>query len=351
MKHEQTRLGTVSTRLVLFVAVAVVACSGAHQGADTGVDGDTAGDADGDGDTVADVGVDGGTCDALRTSDVDLLVVWDNAGVGLRIQERFLEALPALEAELPARTSLHVAAVSTDLGSGEFDIQMCDEGGDDGVLRACAETGQRYLDGKGEAVSRFLDCVLPESDMGCGFEMYFEAAWRALTSHTGVGEPNEGFLRDDSVLAVVFVGNEDDCSTDDFTLFGPDDVSLGELNTRCALHPDRLTPVSRYIDRFRALRTGCEERLVTAAITGVPVDWSGDLSNPALVPMVDPGDTDRLVRVCGDGETDFWAVPSPRIAELSSTISGIDVAVSTCASSYAAALTTTGQLIATAMGE
>jgi hypothetical protein len=37
----------------------------------------------------------------------------------------------------------------------------------------------------------------------------------------GPGMPNEGFLRDDSLLAIVYVTDEDDCSTGNAALFNP----------------------------------------------------------------------------------------------------------------------------------
>jgi hypothetical protein len=49
-------------------------------------------------------------------------------------------------------------------------------------------------------------------DSGCGFEQPFKAARLALTS-------SKGFLRDDALLLVVFVTDEDDCSATDTTLF------------------------------------------------------------------------------------------------------------------------------------
>ena len=52
-------------------------------------------------------------------------------------------------------------------------------------------------------------CIAPIGDAGCGLESLLEAAKRALDGHSTI---NQGFLRQNSVLAVIFVTDEDDCS-------------------------------------------------------------------------------------------------------------------------------------------
>jgi hypothetical protein len=52
-------------------------------------------------------------------------------------------------------------------------------------------------------------------DGGCGFEQPFKAARQALSQPEG----SRGFLRENALLLVVFVTDEDDCSTTDGTLF------------------------------------------------------------------------------------------------------------------------------------
>ena len=70
---------------------------------------------------------------------------------------------------------------------------------------------------------------------GCGFEMQLEAVYRAL--HDKTIAHNRGFLRDDAILVVVFITDEDDCSVDDPSsdLFSGTDDKYGPLTSfRCA---------------------------------------------------------------------------------------------------------------------
>ena len=67
---------------------------------------------------------------------------------------------------------------------------------------------------------------------GCGFEAQLESVYQALHDTTIV--ENTGFLRDDAILAIIWVTDEDDCSVDTTTsLFS--DPNLGPINSyRCA---------------------------------------------------------------------------------------------------------------------
>jgi len=48
-------------------------------------------------------------------------------------------------------------------------------------------------------------CIATLGCTGCGFEQQLESSYRALVEQTAPGRPNEGFLRDDSVLAVIYL--------------------------------------------------------------------------------------------------------------------------------------------------
>ncbi|MEO6953735.1 MAG: hypothetical protein ABI321_18180 [Polyangia bacterium] len=67
---------------------------------------------------------------------------------------------------------------------------------------------------------------------GCGFESQLESVYTALHD-TSIVE-NKGFLRDDAILAIIWVTDEDDCSVDSSSdLFS--NPSLGPVNSyRCA---------------------------------------------------------------------------------------------------------------------
>ena len=171
-----------------------------------------------------------------------------------------------------------------------------------------------------------LGCLAQVGPGGCGYEMQLEAALKALwpaldidpmtgnqwidpitglpsnrytfltapadvnTNHRfGHGDgANAGFLRSDleegvSVIAVILVTDEDDCSSKTVDhlrmvsdpLVAPEVIAPANgvpVNLRC-LDPSLdkyLEETSRYVEGLRALRPGNENLVIFGAITGVP---------------------------------------------------------------------------------
>ncbi len=81
---------------------------------------------------------------------------------------------------------------------------------------------------------------------GSDMERGLEAAWFALTDPS-VASQNDGFLRDDANLAIIFITDENDCS-DEGAL--PD----GAEGRTCYDAEDKLVPVNEYVDRFSSLK-------------------------------------------------------------------------------------------------
>jgi len=290
--------------------------------------------------------------------EVDLLFVIDNsmsmAPEQILLNEQFgvlMQELSVLGYRLP---DMHIGVTSTDLGMDPYVVEGCDiPGGDQGRLlrrglscdnvldhnyivdvqptgceitrdedsrtclahdcdaASCAHEPTtslveddhgcprcvNYVNGSLELAFR---CVALVGVSGCGFEQPLEAMRRALDDNPY----NEGFLREESYLAVVIISDEDDCSTrDGTTLFNPNDMELngplGPLTsfrcfefgyscepadaTRTDLGPrtgcvaregpdDLLYPVDHYVAFLSGLRP--RERLMVAAIAG-PVEEEG----------------------------------------------------------------------------
>jgi hypothetical protein len=167
---------------------------------------------------------------------------------------------------------LHVAVISSSFGAGAWsNVNQCGPGshpGDDrgyfqqgpggAGMGSCSmlHAGATYLaTGDGTSAASFdgdirdaFKCIALLGDRGCGFESQFESTYYALTYAsqpygTGAGQntQNGGFLRDDALLAIVMVTNEDDCSVaSDSLLLNPavnsvmDPTGLGALGSyRC----------------------------------------------------------------------------------------------------------------------
>ncbi|MEI8255283.1 MAG: hypothetical protein WCJ30_06370, partial [Deltaproteobacteria bacterium] len=151
---------------------------------------------------------------------------------------------------------------------------------------------------------------------GCGLESQLDAVYRALvihdaTDHAGNTSPNAGFLRDDALLAIVVLTDEEDGSVRDcrfangtpcegqgaIDVYNPASTAWSsmELNLRFYMYApcgpqDPTWPVARYVDPANpaagllGLKHGHPERIVFAAIAGVPLD----------VPMVGTGTEARI---------------------------------------------------------
>jgi len=97
------------------------------------------------------------------------------------------------------------------------------------------------------------------------------ALWALGPVMTGPGGMNEGFLRDEANLLVVFVSDEEDC-TDDGALFG-------QRASACYENPDQLVAVPGLADELRSLKADPND--VTAAGIIGPVNGSCDDAYPA----------------------------------------------------------------------
>ncbi len=163
---------------------------------------------------------------------------------------RFIDVLSKLPAGLP---DLHMAVVSSDMGSGSVAIPSCGRmGGDDGAMQGtphpqvtdCSMNGGTTLDttgcngpmdGKGwiryksatdnniggEPLSKAFACIAALGETGCGYESQLNAIKRALKRATDTNDAiNGGFLRNDAFLGIIIVTDEDDCSMTETSLIG-----------------------------------------------------------------------------------------------------------------------------------
>lgn len=350
--------------------------------------------------------------DAYRAppvSEVDLLLLVDDSSSMNEEQNLLLRELPAIvralasgdldgdgRADVRSVTSLHMGVITPDLGAGPVAaVPTCPVGlGGDGILhdasdsaRPCSTPPPSHVlafapaSDDEEAFLDALSCVAAVGRGGCGFEQQLEATLKSLTpsqarawtrpgyvpprfldargtidAEEGQGErANAGFLRPDSVLAILMLTDEEDCSISDYGLFASDDPRFIEvpLSRRCfaALEPPNqlVRGVERYVDGLLGLRRRSED-LVFTAIVGMPVetepaagevpDFEAILSHPNMVgypPM--GGDADPA---CASARG--VAVAGRRFVELARGLfeAGSSVALgSICSETYEAPMTST----------
>lgn len=362
---------------------------------------------------------------------VDLLFMIDNSGSMQEEQQSLVAELPRMiqtltsgdldgdgEEDFPPVQSLQVGVITSDMGVGESIVPRCSMGlGDDGRLRTtgsdgCVPSGissQGFLsfDPSGSVTpTAFADavrCVAIAGIEGCGFEQQLEAVLKAVVPSTsgvsfysgtlGHGDTNHaGFVRDDALLAMIVVTDEDDCSVANPDLYNPSSTTFsGELNLRCFLHganPEVVHPVNRYVDGLAAAH---DPRLtIFAAITGIPVDiapggscsdgstcprgtacetvggqsyclapggslvnFDAILEHPDMEEMPDPANASVLRPSCIAPEGRGKAFPGRRIVQTARGLTALGasgVVASICRSDFTGAATGIIQRIADALG-
>lgn len=183
---------------------------------------------------------------ATANRAVDLLFMVDDSTSTLQYRNALAAAFEPFAARLAlaGAVDLHVGVVSSDLGTSGADGEppapgfgsgpgSCSGSGMDGELQnhGTVVTGAyittatpNYTGSLGDAFHTLVD-----GSETCGFEQHLEAVRRALAGNSA----NAGFLRPEASLAVVLVGDEDDCSIDKPAFLG-DDPALGPRQSfRC----------------------------------------------------------------------------------------------------------------------
>ncbi|MGE0788563.1 MAG: hypothetical protein AB7S26_23000 [Sandaracinaceae bacterium] len=264
--------------------------------------------------------------------------------------------------------SLQIGVVTSDMGTGGFTVPTCanSQFGDDGILRTvgnltiggCSATYPSFLNfspGGSTTPMQFasdVSCVATTGTGGCGFEQQLEAPLKALSptvaqpwtaegytpphffmnSDGNADVENAGFVRENSVLAIVLVSDEEDCSARDPDLYNQSSATYtADPNIRCFIHEAQaLHPISRYVDGLLQLRK-TPNLLVFAPIVGIPRDLEPTGLEPVNFPplvsddpavrddrmetMVDPANPTRLQTSCNEPGTGL-AYPPVRIVRV-----------------------------------
>jgi len=311
---------------------------------------------------VETVVVDGGV--EVTNESVDLLLMVDNSNSMTEEQASLAIALPNLvraitsgdvdfdgDPDFAPVGSLQLGVVTSDMGTGGFRVPTCTEPnfGDDGVLRTtsglprCEDSYPSFLrfDARGTvSVGDFASeaaCLTTAGTGGCGFEQQLESVLKAVTPSTdfdiefneGTGGhgngANAGFVRPDSILVVLVVTDENDCSGLDPEIFNPSSsVYSGDLNLRCFSFPGALHPIERYSEGLIRQRSTQPGRLVFGAIVGIPPDLDATdadriLSDPRVRERIDPDMPTRLAPSCNVADRGF-AFPPTRIVQVGADI-------------------------------
>jgi hypothetical protein len=213
------------------------------------------------------------------TDMVDLLWVVDNsnsmANEQLKVAEGFEQFILAMGLA-SEETDFHLGVISTDMDEGN-------EG------RGLLVGDPPYLTREDTYLSEFMSRVQVGTD-GSDKERGLQAAYHALTDADALAY-NDGFLREEAVLALVFVSDENDCSDENF-------LSDDQAGSLCYDINGQLVSTAEYIRRFQAVK-GIGGRVVASAIVGPEVSEGCDESWPGKRYMTLAGELDgEIGNIC-----------------------------------------------------
>jgi hypothetical protein len=319
----------------------------------------------------------------IANRDIDILFVVDNSlsmqdnqqQVAAKAKNALFDIIAAAVGGPP---NLHVGVISSDMGAGGFPIGGCDSP-DDGrllatpVVQGCtAPSGTFLIDveapGGGReqnftgTLGEAFGCIVQLDGNGCGFEQHFAAVEKAVS---GTVPENAGFLRDEALLVVIFLSDEDDCSATDPALFDPNDMTLGPFSSfRCFQNAvvcdpdDPATPGDKtgcharagspyvrelpdVVDSLVAAKGGDPTKVLVATIAGEtgPVSVTADDFGP------------KLAEVCaGDPAQGGGAYPAIRLFEILESFPGRSWFESICEPDMEPALKRTANAIGDVAG-
>jgi hypothetical protein len=186
-------------------------------------------------------GMSGGDDMTQGCKKVDLLFVIDNSGSMADEQINLVASFPAfidgMRTQLAETMGYHVGVISSDVYTGDTSCLPLQEGalitatlGVDSSNATCTPfvEGGRYMTEQDDLESKFA-CAAQIGTSGDGNERPMQALQAAISSPLiDAGGCNEGFLRDDAILVVVLITDEEDDHEIDGCMQLPQMGSAGE---------------------------------------------------------------------------------------------------------------------------
>ena len=332
---------------------------------------------------------------AIPDRDLDLLFVVDNSSSMIDNQAalatnfpRIIDALASLPGGLP---NLHIGVVTSDMGTSSAgdpspapSFSGCTGAGMNGQLVTNPAIADRYISDvagphgmrtrnyTGELRDVFAQ-LAEVGDQGCGFEQHLRAMQAAL-----VAPANAGFLRPDANLAVVILGDEDDCSvahggffTTDTSVLGPfqsfrctrfgvtcaqggatpDDMNQPGPKSDCKPASDSpyIEDTQPFVDALLAVK-GDPRKVLVSAIVGDPSPVSVELRATQPGAESIPALAHSCQRVAPDGTVET-ADPAVRIASFLAAFPGRSTLTSICADDFASSVDQIGTSARQLMGD
>lgn len=225
----------------------------------------------------------------LDPRPVDVLWVVDNSGTMAEHQAAVGAAFPLLTSELSALSvDWQMGITATDMSDPDYRGRLVDVGAGAVVLNSTSPNVETLFEG-----------LVQLGDVGSPVERGLEASWAAI-SHPLINHDNDGFLRDEARLAVVYLSDDEDCSHEGGL--------LTESSEACAADPDSLIGVNDYLVRYEGLKQSPLDVSLHALVeTGATAEFEGcGGSNPGVRIMRAARGTGGMVAsLCGELDGTF----------------------------------------------
>ncbi len=327
-RHDDWMKTPVSRGLALGLSLALSACggdkgggdSGFDEGLDSGIDSgldsgltessdasSDEGSSDGprldtpDDSTGSGSGSEGGSDECQK---VDLLFVIDNSGSMAGEQASLVASfggfVAGIQAALAQAESYHVGVVTTDSydnnGSGCTSIGdlVTQTGGENAAGMDCLpfSSGKRYLDESEPDLASKFACIAQVGTTGSGDELQVQSGWEALApAKNAPGACNDGFLRDDALLVVVIITDENDAEQC-IPIIGCMGGSPGD-------------PVD-WFNTYSGYKAGIQENIVVLALTGLPGNSCGVDEGSRLVQFTNWFSNGSVGDICAPSYETFF---------------------------------------------
>ncbi len=299
----------LSCLAVVFLSAFVAACAPSKP--------DDQGSADGGGGAGRDSG--GGpnefadAAPAEACEKMDILFVIDNSGSMREEQDNLITNFPGFASLIQNYTTQSGVAldyriavttagrdVSYDITVPGFGTIPFTESGDNGDFRRGCGLTRPWIERGDADVSGTFSCIANVGTGGPGAEMPLLGLEWSLNQRVADGT-NAGFLRDDALLAVVMITDQDDCSRNDdgFTIDGSKPTCFDPNDSN-------ILPLSHYLSFLDGLK-GARGRWASSVIAGIgPGSCTSSFGEAAeATRMIDfvaqAGDNTVLSSIC-DGD-------------------------------------------------
>ncbi|MDD5309946.1 MAG: hypothetical protein PHU25_21725 [Deltaproteobacteria bacterium] len=150
-------------------------------------------------------------------------------------------------------------------------VGVCRTPGGDGANQTCPGVSSTWTETSADAPNATLPfqaaCLSALGTDGCGFEQQLASA------AAGVEKNKATFIRDDALLAVIVVSDEEDCSMQDGPgIFNSSQFKGPQINIACGENPQFLFEPNTFYSRLRGIKGDHGNALFFGAIVGVPYD-------------------------------------------------------------------------------